>query len=459
MMCISCVTLVLALAQPSGYLDYKAADTSNKKPPIEELLETLCGGAIQARNEAAAAILDLGPEVLPRLRQARGKRNPEFRRRLDELIAQLERKRLLEPKTVTLHLTNRPMRDVLRSLSDQTGFKIAPLDRGFMGAPLSGREPVYTFHFDKLPFWEAVDKVCESSGMVLQQNYWGDDFLRLHAADSYVPFNSYSGPFKVMATGFNYYRANSLSELSSGASRLSLNENLSLNLSIAVEPRLPIVRLGAVKILEAVDALGHSMVQTQEGRVRNEPQYYYGGWYRAYVQQVQANLAWPSKKAQTIRLVRGLIPVSILSDQKPIVITENLLSARGKRLAVEGASFLIEDVKDLGGRQYQIRIAISEARQGNPQDWTRIDSLQQRLDLLDSKGVKYEFYLNGMKNSGTTVQATLIAQPPRPNVGPLVKLVYHSWNVVETDVPFQFQGLPLPFGLEENDEQHDSKNP
>jgi hypothetical protein len=449
--------LFLALAQPSPYPNYGAENKPKEKLRIEDLLATLADGTIQAGNEAAAAILDLGPEALPLLRQARSSANLESCRRIDELIGQLQRKRLLEPKTVTLHLTNRPVGEVLRSLSDQTGFKIAPLDRGFGTAP-SGKEAVYTFHFDKLPFWEAVDKVCESSGMILQQNYWGDDFLRLHAADSYVPFNSYSGPFKVMATGFNYYRANSLSDLSSGTARRSLNENLSVNLSIAVEPRLPIVRLGSVKIIEAVDALGHSMVQTEMGRPRNEPQYYYGGWYRTYVQQVQANLTWPSKKAQTIKLLRGVIPISILSDQKPIVITENLLNARGKRLAIEGASFLVEDVKDLGGRQYQIRIAISEARQGNAADWTRIDSLQQRLDLLDLKGAKYEFYFNGMKNSGNTVQATLMVQPPRPNVGPLAKLVYHSWNVMETDVPFQFQGLPLPMGLEEN-EQRESKNP
>jgi len=454
-------TLTLALAflpASTGHGDPPASESA-KPVAVEELLHRLSDGVLRVRNDAARTILTLGAEALPKLLEARNSLDPELRRRVEELIPQLERKFLLEPKIVSLHMTNRPMRDVLSELCKQTGYKIAPWDGGFAaigpgGVPLAAGTPAngqaYSFHFDKLPFWQALDRVCESSGMVLQQNYWGDDFLRLYAADSYVPFNSYSGPFKVMATGFNYNRNNNFSELARSAKQRGPNfvENLSLNLSIAVEPRLPILRLGAAKITEAVDAEGHSLIPSQGAGVGpSASRYYYGGWYRAYVQQVQVNLDWPAKSVRTIKVLRGSVPVSILADQRPALITEKLLTAKGKRFKLEGASFHVEDVQEMGGKQYQIRLAITEALGDNQQDWTRINSLQQRLELLDAKGNKYQFYFNTMNNNGSTTQVTLMAQPPGPNIGPPTKLVYHSWNVMETEVPFEFHGLPLPDAL------------
>jgi hypothetical protein len=211
---------------------------------------------------------------------------------------------------------------------------------------------------------------------------------------------------------------------------------------------LPIIRLGAVKLTEATDTEGRSLLPIPAGGGgTNGPRYYNGGWYRAYVQQVQASLIWPSKSAHTVKTLRGSIPVSILADQKPSTITDRVLSAKGRRFKVAGASFQIEDVQDLGGKQHQIRIAITEEQKENPQDWSRINSLQQRLELLDAKGNKFQFYFSSMNNNGNTAQVTMMVQPPGPNVGPPAKLVYHSWNIMETEVPFEFHGLPLPAAL------------
>ena len=42
---------------------------------------------------------------------------------------------------------------------------------------------------------------------------WGDDSMQLYRQDAYVPFSCYSGPFKVIATGFNYSRSNAFGQL------------------------------------------------------------------------------------------------------------------------------------------------------------------------------------------------------------------------------------------------------
>jgi hypothetical protein len=459
------ITLLLASSALSLAFAETPGSRTSARPTVEECLKRLSDGDPAVRAEAAREISNLGVEALPRLREGRSSQDPETRRRLDELIPLLERKFLLSPKTVSLHMTNRSMRDVLNEISKQTGYKIAPWEAGFVPGPMGGQAangPVYTFQFDKLPFWQALDRVCESSGMVLQQNYWGDDYLRLAAADSYVPFSSYSGPFKVMAVGFSYNRNNNFAEMPRDPHHRGgqMSENLAVNLSIAVEPRLPIIRLGMPKIAEALDGENHSLLPTAQDSSPGaaSQRYYSGGSYRTYVQQVQANLAWPSKTARTVKIIRGMIPVSILADQTPSVITEKVLSAKGKKFKLTGASFHIEDVQDLGGKQYQIRVGITEEGKENPNDWTRINTLQQRLELLDAKGNKYHFYFSSMSNNGSSVQATLMVQPPAPNVGPPARLVFHAWHLLDTEVAFEFQGLPLPGTLAEAQDKGPAEN-
>src|SRR5262245_384468 len=62
---------------------------------FEELLLRLSDGLLQTRDEAAKSILDMGAKALPRLQNARQSSDPELRRRIEELIPQLERNLLL----------------------------------------------------------------------------------------------------------------------------------------------------------------------------------------------------------------------------------------------------------------------------------------------------------------------------------------------------------------------------
>src|ERR671934_194445 len=98
------------------------------------------------------------------------------------------------------------------SLALLLGFAFAPAAWSDPPAKNAGKA-VYTFHFDRLPFWEALDKVCDAAGLILPQGYWGGDQLHLQPSDSYVPFSSYNGPFKMVATGFYYHRQNNFAHL------------------------------------------------------------------------------------------------------------------------------------------------------------------------------------------------------------------------------------------------------
>jgi len=347
---------------------------------------------------------------------------------------------------VTLHLNHKPLRAILAEFTKQTGYRLATWPDPQMNGDKD--KTVYSFHFDQLPFWEALDKLCETTGLVLQQNY-GEDSLRLYYQDCYVPFVSYKGPFRVVASGFNYMRNNNFGQLPRNPvpPTQQAYESLQVNLLVAVEPKLPILRLGMVKVTAAEDEQGHSMLPAG-GTDPNEwsgMRQYYGGYYRNYVQSTQANLVWGSKSAKTVRSLRGIIPVTLLAEQRPSVVTDKILSAKGKKVQAGAATFNFEEVSPPSANQYQIKLSVTEEARDASNDYSQIQSLQQRIEVQDDKGNKIPSFFNMVNWHGpSSAQFTMTIQPSPANVGSPARLVYYNWVLMEHEVEFEFKDLPLP---------------
>jgi hypothetical protein len=423
-----------------------AADTppGPSRPGLPQLIQALADRDVHIRDAASKALSKVGVEALPELQKARSNADPEVRRRLDELIPPLARRLALAPKLITLHMIDRPIRDILAELTRQTGYKI-----GSWPEEQPNKDPnVYSFHLDNVPFWQAMDQICEAGGLVLQQGY-GDDTLRVYAQDSYVPFTSYNGAFRIVATGFTYNRYNQFGQLprngiltQQGIQR----DNLQLTVMIAVEPKLPMLRAGQIRILEAEDDEHHSMVAGSQSNA-NDPfnrRYYYGGSFRSFLHSSQAPLVLSSKTAQSVRKLRGVIPVTIVSEQKQTIVTDRLLTSKGKKFKAGGASFHIEEVSELPGKQYQLRISVTEDGKTSNNDGSLMQSIQQRLQVQDDKGIAHQFNLMSVNANGNSSQFTFMLQPQPGNVGNPNRLVYLAWETLEHEVEFEFHDLPLP---------------
>jgi hypothetical protein len=392
------------------------APPNKNRPPaasqIEALIDQLADKDFRRRDAANKALAAFGTAALPLLQKARSNPDPEVRRRLDELIPPLEAKLLLAPKRVTLHLTNKPIREAIDALTRQTGYKFAGLEHVGRRAD----KLVYSFHLDNVPFWQAMDQVCSAGGFVLQQNYYGDDSLRLfRQPESYAPFVSYDGPFKVIATGFHYSRSNQFAQLIRTQPVQQSSESLQVHLTLAVEPKLPILKVGFVRLTAAEDDQKQAMLPggaEAGGHIWGGRSYYAGGGYRSYVQQTQATLVLPSRTSRTVKTLKGVIPVTLLADQKPTVVTDHLLSAKGKKLTAGAATFYLEDISELAGKQYQIKMSVTEESKDSPDDWSRIQSLQQRIEVQDHKGNKEQFYFNSIGTTGPSTPSRFSPTPP-----------------------------------------------
>jgi hypothetical protein len=444
---LACLTMLLVLGVAQLSSGAAPEPKPAPAPSVDQLIIQLGNRDFKVRTASARAITALGGAALPELRKARMLPDVEVQHQLDDLIAHLERVVTLSPKVVTLHMEKKTIRDVLAALAKQTGFKIPTNDPGF-NTP-QGKK-TYTFHFDKVPFWTALDQVCEASGLLLQQQAQ-DDTLRLSFQDSYVPFVSYDGSFKVTATGFSYNRNTNFGDVQRIPYQLGgqNQEWLQVNLTVAVEPRVPITKVGQVKLTCAEDDAHCSMLCTGGNDYQFGwwgVRYYNGGVQRSFVQQASTNLAWPTKSSKTVKVLKGIIPVTLLAEQRPTVVTHKLLSSQGKKFKAGNATFNIDSVVTQKNKQYEVKISYSEESGDNNYDWSRIQSVQQRISFQDEKGLKYQqsirstsyngpnsaqfgFHLNGGTNS---------------KLGPPAKVVFQLWIEMEHEVAFEFKNLPLP---------------
>jgi hypothetical protein len=101
----------------------------------------------------------------------------------------------MEPTRVTLHFDHAPARQVLTSLYVRAGaeFRIFPPDPW----ESAGDDPV-TVHLDNVPFWDAVAKLEELSGLALIDTRCGSTFRRV-PGELQRRRTSVHGPFRVVA--------------------------------------------------------------------------------------------------------------------------------------------------------------------------------------------------------------------------------------------------------------------
>jgi hypothetical protein len=419
------------------------------------LIEQLGDRDFRLRVKAEKLLHAQGMPALPFLRKALGHKDVEIRRRAMRLIPGLEHAALVAPKRVSLSVTNKPLRTVMEELSKASGYKVM-LNNGVMPAvrPGGGADgDSFTYRFVQAPFWEVVDRICRDANAVVQQS-WGDDFVRIYQGGGYAPHVGRDGAFRYAAGNFQMYRNIDLSTVNPrGASQPTRSENLTFTFNLFAEPRLPFLGMSEVRLDSAYDSERNSMLIRNDamdgpagpfgwgGRFGRR---YYGGGYKQSSMQVSVNLHRPSQKAATMKSLKGVVPVTLLVKQEPIVLSDKILSAKGLKKKAGELEFHIEDVKKTANNQFQIKFTVSN--KGNTTDYTWMNTLYQRIELFDDKGVKFQNWGSSWGGSGgNNVQLTLTyghfgaGKAPNP-----AKFVYQHWITRQHDIEFEFKDIPLP---------------
>lgn len=128
----------------------------------EQLVEKLGSEEYAEREAATKRLEELGPLALDALRAASKSNNPEVAERAKDLVRKVEFRiasdRLLAPTLVELDAKDTSVDDVLASLSKQSGCEVV------VGGlkPQDAAAKKITVATGKVPFWNAVLKVCDA---------------------------------------------------------------------------------------------------------------------------------------------------------------------------------------------------------------------------------------------------------------------------------------------------------
>ena len=364
---------------------------------LEKLVEQLGDNDYRVRDEASRALKEIGAKALPSLRKALTHPDAEVRRRANELLPALETAALLAPKRVTLKTVNKPIKDAFDELIRQTGYHVE--------YNLNDPNKLYSFDLQDVSFWEAVDKLSRSSGLMLQQGY-GDDHVRLYPQDAYSPHVDYAGAFRFTAASFNQYRNIDFSLTGKGAAATSPQREPDVDLlgvrgaenghSRHRRSRTSTPPTTTRRTPCSSPSTPTSLSTTSSGR-RRWTAGKYGNGNRMYSTQAQVNLQRPSEQATAAKVIRGTLPVTLLVEQKEVGRHRQGAGGQGRQGPIGTTQFVIEDVTEQPGKQYQIKMAVTEDLEGDPNDYSWLNSLYQRIEVLDVKGNPMQIYQSSLE--------------------------------------------------------------
>ena len=140
------------------------------------------------------------------------------------------------------------------------------------------------------------------------------------------------------------------------------------------------------------------------------------------------------------------MPVTILADQKPEIVVENVLAVKNKKFEAKDVSLGHRGGEGDAGQDGAECADGPAGRQGHNSTTTHGRTrCNSGSSWLDEKGQKFQS--NGFNwNNGTptSVQGTFIFGDPTGKLGKPAKLTYYGWVTVQHQVEFEFHDLPLP---------------
>lgn len=408
----------------------KDGPTTTLSPAQIELLVTQLGDKqYKVRQNARNSLEQLGPIALPYLQAALNReKNPEVIRQLNSLIPGLEQQAALAPTVLTLTCKDMPLAEVIKEVEKQSKYKIE-----LMGA--KHEKATVSLQWDKVNFWQGLHALCDQQGLIFQEGWYGNDnvTVRLVPGESNNGFRFLDGPFRVTVTGFHYNRSLQFNMQGGQGGSSSSNETLQANLTVTVEPKMPLLSVKQPIFTEAMSDNNENLLLP----INPQRAQYYQHGYRSYMHQVNAQLK-PSSAARRMKTLKGTIPVTVVAQTKPVISVEKLSEAKGKTFKQGTSTLRIDDITSERG-QNGIKMSLTEGSANNPNDYSWMNSIQQRIEVFDDKGNKLQNYggswgMNGNNNINGTFNFS----------GVPAKLIYYEWITMNYQIPFMFEDLPLP---------------
>lgn len=400
-----------------------AATAAERDAAEKQLVELALKDKSAAAAEAFVNLLPKPNDEMPQEVQVRlGRIASEIRSKLS--------KQSIEATSLTLDVTDAPLKDVLAEIAKQTGNSMADYREQF-GQETA--EKKVTYKGEKQPFWAAVDKILDDVQMS-PSNFSGEEKLALIDRDAGVLRRSgraiYAGPFRIEATGSSSQRGIRVPEQS----------GLSVDLEISWEPRLKPIALS----LLAADL----KVVCDDGReapvVGGEEVFNVEVTPGSHAVDVVASIQLPARTAKNLATMEGRM-TALVPGRFAELKFENLTSLKDSTQRAGEVSVTVERVAQ-NQALWEVHVRLAVASEEDSLDVHGGWVFQNQAYLVDKQGEKLE-------NAGfeTTMQtedeiglAYFYELPEGEEIDGYSWIYRTPAGIVAVPVEFKLEEVPLP---------------
>ena len=447
------------------------------------LVEQLGSPRFNEREEATETLKRLGSTALGALRTGAKSDDIELRTRAIKLVTEIESRMMVEPTLVKLNYKDRSVVDVVKDLSEQANVSIALFPEN---APAWAEKQVTLETAEPVPFWDAIDRLSRSVGLMVTgvnpvfqmqgnvpQLKRRAISLQMMMSNGSAP-SSFSGPVRSVVSHVLHHRdrhfnqnmvpgqgaqeavakAARADDRPLGAQAGVTTETFGVGIQMTPEPRLTMIQNGNVKVIEASDETGRSLLAPAEPGANR---FYNSGMAGNSMLQLQVSLSPPSPGAKLIKQLKLSVPLILMSRRgEPMAI--RLDQAKGKTFENNDMAIQIHDVKLDPNQQFTVIELTAKLKKtesaGNAnlapfgQEFATFrfnpSQSQSQVEIVDAQGRQFTNWYPATTQPGNDGVKMEIRVPPNEGIGAPAEFRIYDLGRAELESVVELHDIPLP---------------
>jgi hypothetical protein len=413
-------------ASPAGS---EALKTEALKTEVRRLLRDLNEDTHELRAQAEEGLFKLGPPVLEFLPEPDPQASDNVAvavRRIRKKLQERQALQSIEASTVTLQ-GRMKISKILAEIQRQTGNKIADLPRS-AGAAIP--DPEIAVHFDKTPFWAALDSALDEAQLSIYP-YGQPNALQI------VPRGPNNLPRTGRAVLAGPLRIEPIEVIAKRELRSSSAPGLQVSLEVAWEPRLqPVAIQQRMADVKAVDSKGDRLAP--ENSLEKVEPFVHAG---SSAVQLDLALAMPAQPIKEIASLEGDLRAMMLGRVETFRFSNLLKGKQEKRIAA--ATVAVDEVRK-NGNSWEVFVRLRFDDAGDALESHRNWVLQNEAYLEDASGKRIqpgsaETTLRTANEIGLSYAFALADFPQN------LDFVYKSAGIIVTkNLPYTVRGIKMP---------------
>jgi len=453
-------------------------------PDTSALVSQLGSTRYSDREKAASALEKLGAEAIPALREALDSHDPEVRSRAVALLDKIDSELMTRPTMIKLDFEDQSIDEVIKAINAQQVAITLALEPD--NPVLTKGRRITVRESEPVPFWKAIDLICKAGG--LQHNPATNmampgrgQVFRLFPGTSPSGPTSDSGPFRATLNSVHLHRDMSLVQgvpfagvlppdpqapvplppqriaVVPAAGPQPVSEQFYAQMQVMAEPRLTILQSHEIKLQEAVDEKGQSLIPPSAGRMTQQFSGYYGYGTSAFV-QLQVALHRPENPGKMIKSLRGVVPVTVTARKPDPLVIPLKDDSIGKPFRSSDVILTVHQVApDPNNQRTSIELSVrplgTSGDAVGPPGLARPDFVgfrapnlaQNQIEILDAQGKVLQGFPTNTHLQPDEMRMTVTILPaPQQGVGAPAQVRYYSLSRAKADVSFEFTDIPIP---------------